>query len=556
MFFKKTKIHGSESFTIFKEIFSHLDEGIRLRIFSSFILGIFQFLLETFFIIVIQGFFISTGLIAFSKGVLPNWYPISIGANYSLILCYGALKGVIYFFKNFILTSTYQRFISTMRLRIFSLVLNPSFKEPHHIVYSVFSEQVVRSGAIINDIIYILMSLITSLALFIYCFKIAMYETIIGVLIIGFFHLILSKFGTWVGDIGNELNEHWENINYSMKNAIKNSFFINIKSKSDQVYIHSRDHLNQYEKSIQSYYFWNSLRGAAPQVLGIIILVILTQLSLRHFHTEKFVLITFLYLFLRFVQAVNETYVWFLDLRFNFPSYQSLMRLVELDIKKENAKKIIQSVSEIDFKNVSFSYENGEPVISAMNLYLQKGDIFVVTGESGTGKSTLIKLISGMIPPTSGEIVINDEPFNSTQFTIGKTISYSGPEPFMINGSLKENLAYSSVQETFDQERATQLLIQFGIWENFSSRDGFETIVKDFQNFSTGQLQRISLVRSLLQHADLLILDEATSNLDVATEKKVIEEIVKSAGERITIISTHRLAFLDIATKKMHLGLS
>lgn len=536
-----------------KEIHIGLEPPVRKRVWLSFILGIFQFFVETFFIIVIQGFFYSTGVIVLENAVLPTWYPTSINANYFLILVYGLLKSLVYFFKNYLNNSAYQKFVSLKRLRIFSRVLNPQFNEPHHIVYSVFNDQVTRGASIVTASVSIMMAAATSVFLFLYCFKIARLETILGVLFILAFQFIISFFGSWVGKIGEELNEHWENINYTMKNAIRNSFFINIKSKNKEVYKSSESLLLQYEGSIRSFYFWSSLKGAIPHLVGIIILVIITHLSLKYFHTQKFVLVTFLYLFLRFVQVVNECYVWLMEIKFCFPSFRSLQDFIQIQDTKDYVKSDITKIERIELRNINFNYEGGISIFNDLNLSLKKGDILVITGESGTGKSTLIKLLTGLINPNSGEIYFNDEQYLSNMKSIGKTISYSGPEPFIINASLKDNLLYASQNSILHEQLAKDLLEKFGMWETFVSREGFQTLVKDFHNFSTGQMQRISLIRALLQDTDLLILDEATSNLDNLTEKKVIDEILRKSSKRITIITSHRLAFLEIATHKLNL---
>ena len=178
----------------------------------------------------------------------------------------------------------------------------------------------------------------------------------------------------------------------------------------------------------------------------------------------------------------------------------------------------------IDIKNVDFKYFNSEDYIfENLNIKIQKGKHTVITGPNGSGKSTLLGLLSQIYYPQNGEINI---------FT--KNIGYVGVTPLIIDSSLKENLTYGNTKKEIKDSELIEMLELFKLFDE--EQYDLEMQISN-RTLSSGQMQKISFIRSLLSDTELLLLDESTSNLDSET-RNLIFNILKSKD--ITIInSTH-----------------
>ena len=174
-------------------------------------------------------------------------------------------------------------------------------------------------------------------------------------------------------------------------------------------------------------------------------------------------------------------------------------------------------------KGIKFKYFNSdEYIFDNLNLEIEKNKHTIITGPNGSGKSTLLGLISKVFYPEEGEIKINTN-----------EIGYVGVTPLIIEGTLKDNLLYGNNSPKKDDE-IIKLIKEFELFNN--DVRGLDTII-DKKSLSSGQMQKISFIRSLLANTKLLLLDESTSNLDIET-KNLIFKILKN--KNITILnSTH-----------------
>ena len=190
-----------------------------------------------------------------------------------------------------------------------------------------------------------------------------------------------------------------------------------------------------------------------------------------------------------------------------------------------------------------------------INFLITKGNTLVIKGQSGTGKSTLLSLILGINIPTSGEILINDFSTSSCTINFDNILGYIGPEPYFINGTIKENLLYglSKDRQITEMElwNALELMELKSLVMNLPNQ--LEESIFDIPQFSTGQKQRLSFSRAIIRRPSILILDEATANLDTATENKIIENLTPLFKNCTSVIVTHKNAFDKIATHEITL---
>lgn len=204
----------------------------------------------------------------------------------------------------------------------------------------------------------------------------------------------------------------------------------------------------------------------------------------------------------------------------------------------------------ISFKNVSFSYKNGEEVLKDFNLEVKAGQTIALVGETGAGKSTIVNLFCRFYEPTSGEIFIDRINYkNMPQNWIHDNLGYVLQSPHLFSGSIKDNIRYGNLQasESDIVDVCKMLKIHDFI---MNLEDGYNTEIGEGGSLiSTGQKQLISFARAVIRKPRLFVLDEATSSIDTETERTIQEAIRTVLEGRTSFIIAHRLSTIRNADK-------
>lgn len=211
----------------------------------------------------------------------------------------------------------------------------------------------------------------------------------------------------------------------------------------------------------------------------------------------------------------------------------------------QNTKLKIDKLRTIDLKNISFKYGIGHDLLKNINLTIREGEKICIIGTSGSGKTTLAKLIVGFQKPTEGKITINNYDMDKiNKKTIRYFINYLPQQPYLFTGTIIENLTFGIYKDISQEkiEEACRIAAILGDIEKMPLK--FNTKFSDGFGLSGGQKQRIALVRVLLSDSPILILDEATSGLDIQTEKLIINNLLKLKNKTIIFIA-HRLAIAE-----------
>jgi ABC-type multidrug transport system fused ATPase/permease subunit len=204
--------------------------------------------------------------------------------------------------------------------------------------------------------------------------------------------------------------------------------------------------------------------------------------------------------------------------------------------------------SSLAFLNVSFRYEwNQDWVIKGLDLEIRKGSVVGIIGRTGTGKSTILDLIMGLIEPESGEIKIDDVGLTGKNVkSWRKKISHVPQTIFLSDCSIAENIALGIPKSEIDHARLLEAVQTAQLAEVINKfPDKFETLVGERGiNLSGGQIQRIGIARALYKKSCVIVLDEATSALDSITESKIIDGILEFPKRATVIMVSHRLSAL------------
>ena len=206
-------------------------------------------------------------------------------------------------------------------------------------------------------------------------------------------------------------------------------------------------------------------------------------------------------------------------------------------------KKNAEFSKDIYFKNVNFQYPNVNVFsIFDLNLKINHGEKIGFIGDSGAGKSTLIDLLLGLLQTTSGNIIVDNKNISENLRNWQNQIGYVPQDIYLLDDTIKKTIAFGIPEKNIDNKKLLKSIEMSQLKEFINSLpDGEHTIVGNRGiRLSGGQKQRIGIARALYNNPKILILDEATSSLDINNEKKVMEEIFSLGGSRTLIIVTHR----------------
>lgn len=206
---------------------------------------------------------------------------------------------------------------------------------------------------------------------------------------------------------------------------------------------------------------------------------------------------------------------------------------------------LYEKMSAIKAQKLSFGYDDRE-IIDRLDFTIKKGSICAVMGESGTGKSTLFKLLLGLYKPHSGRLLLEcEDGEQEIDSSLRGLFSYVPQGDMILSGTIRENITFLSGDVSQQQiENAAKMAVIYDYI--VSLPDGFDTVIGERgAGLSEGQLQRIAIARALLSDSPILLLDECTSALDNETELALLENL-KAQKNKTVILITHRTAALDI----------
>lgn len=238
---------------------------------------------------------------------------------------------------------------------------------------------------------------------------------------------------------------------------------------------------------------------------------------------------------------------------------ERLMEIENISLESNPKINITNEFSnpDIEFNNVSFSYNVNTEVLNNINLKINSGETIGIIGPSGEGKTTLIRLILSLITPSNGTIMLRENDINKKLNHIHRNlISYVPQGNTLFSGTIKDNLRYGNPNAT-DKDIREALKNACALDFVDKLENGIKSIIGEKGvGISEGQAQRLSIARSLLRERPILILDEATSSLDPETEIEVLKSINSLQNKPICIIITHRPSALNICNRilKLHSG--
>ncbi len=270
---------------------------------------------------------------------------------------------------------------------------------------------------------------------------------------------------------------------------------------------------------------------------------------------EAGVLVAFILYIQRFFDPIRNLTMMYTQLQRSMASGSRIFDLLDWEPELVDANDAItlpEIKGEIEFQDVSFSYVEGEDVIRNVNLHVEPGEVVAIVGPTGAGKTTLISLMSRFydVEPDRGAVLVDGyDVRNVVRSSLASQMSMVLQEPFLFSGTVKENIKYNHTDAT--DERMIEASRAVGAHDFIMElEDGYDTYLAERgTNLSLGQRQLLSFARAIVADPKILILDEATANIDSYSEALIQRALSELLRDRTAIVIAHRLSTIRGADK-------
>jgi len=569
----------SSTFGLLGKIVSHLDAKRKKQLIFLFILSIFASLAESISIAMLIpfiGFFINPELYEFNNFFKTVFEFFKINNNKEILATVTSFFALIVILSGYIKLKfikisnvTTEYITSDFRIKIFKFLINQDFsyyfKYGSNEILSNMSQKIgsfttilISSLNILNSILII--SCITSVLVFNEPF----YTPII-VFCIGLFFLIIYKIkvnsilakGQKISVNQNLIIDIFENtIGYLPEIIIYNlkNFYTSILTKTSQK-------TAQYTSEIRTI-------GQTPRILlevFVIIFVIIFIYFSGFAERSTEVNITYLAILAfgaqKSLPLINSIYLYSVNFKGATPNVVGFLNILDSGQNKifENYNyETLDFNKSILLKDISYCYDKGQPnILNSISLEINRGDKIAIKGETGSGKSTLANIISGLLKPTKGKILIDGvEITKQNETNWQKNISIVPQSIFLNDASISENIAIAENLNEIDIDKvkkSAKLAYIDRFIENLPNKYN-EEVGERGVRLSGGQRQRIGIARALYRNSKLIILDEPTNALDAETENLLMNSITNLKGDITVIMISHNNSSLSFFDKVIDLN--
>lgn len=353
--------------------------------------------------------------------------------------------------------------------------------------------------------------------------------------------------------IAAEINDIGEETNRICNEALLN--LKNVKIMNGEGYFFNKysQNFNILKDLTGRLLFYNTIPPYVTEPFIIILLVILLSIiTLDTFSNPASLVASYAVI----VTAIFRLAPTLSRIQVNLTSLQSTLPLVRKLVEYYEACNISASLTaktsdkqtlnqSLELRNISFSYKD-KPVLKNISFKINKGEFIGIAGISGAGKTTLADIISGLLIPQSGDILIDNSSISHPNLKIG----YIPQEYTIISASIRENVAFGNTN--IDDNKVIDALKKAALYDYIQTNfpDGiYSKPFVDGRGFSQGQKQRLAIARTLYPDPDIIILDEATSSLDLKTEDEICNVLNLLKGNKTIIAIAHRLSTLKSADR-------
>lgn len=454
-----------------------------------------------------------------------------------------------------ILKSSYERHLKTETFRSV-LWAKTSYFDKHGAdnILNTIVTQAGQGSRSISRAVKIFEKSLISLVYISIALYIAPFLTIITAIILGLITMIIRYGIEPAYTIGDRVAQANEDIHSTVQDGIegirdikmfqlRDSIFETFQERIDAL-VRSRIAIKRNQEGIDNLY----------QFLSAITVFTLIYVGLTFTGLSLGALGVFLFAIFRLAPRISTLNNLYYGLEGDLPH---IVRTIEFNEEAKQygetdneANERIEGICEVSFDEVSFAYEEGSPVLKDVSFEVEKGEFVGFVGQSGAGKSTIATLLAGLYRPKDGKILANGVPIESFGMDVWREkVSIVRQNPYIFNDTLLDNLLVANADASMDEVKEVCEIAKVTEFLD-DLPDGFQTKLGDEGvRLSGGQKQRVALARALLKDAEILILDEATSDLDSNIEANVQERIEEMEDDYVLLTIAHRLSTIKNADR-------
>jgi ABC-type bacteriocin/lantibiotic exporter with double-glycine peptidase domain len=497
----------------------------------------------------------------------------SIGGKFNLNIT--ALQILIFFFAIFVIRSLLSVVISYLRQKlikdindslsekIFKKYLNKNFlffidSNSSKFISNIILEVDKFAYRLVDSLFYLLADLAIILIVLSYLFYAYFLPAVIFFLItLIFFGFFFKVYRASYKELGEIKTLH----DKEKINQLQNSFYViqTIKLENLENYFLNKFKVAtiQSSKSTFTMQFISELPKNLIEVAMLLIVAVIIGLLFYSFNLSKHEVLSILGLFVfamfRLLPSSNRVLYSINNIRYYFLTTDTLKQQLE-DNDSDNIEKLKHETENdfifkesIQIKQMSFSYNNNIEILKNINLEIKKNETIGIKGHSGAGKSTLLNIICGLLTPSSGQILLDNNDISQVYRSYQRKIGYVPQKIYLVDDSIIKNIIFGQSKKEFDYNLFDNVIKKSNLKEfidNLKNKE--ETIIGERgSKLSGGQQQRIGIARALYKKPEIIIFDEATNALDANSENEILKTINALKKDNTIIIVSHKDSVLD-----------
>ena len=467
--------------------------------------------------------------------------------SFLTIFCHYHKIGFTYKIRKYLTTNIYQKYLN---LSYENFIKENSSKYLKNINFEIkiVSEGLLQSLEFFSEII-----VIVGLAIFLLNYNLEASIIILSISLL-FIYLISIITKKKIFQLGDRIRNFEQ---FRLKNYLESFNLIKeIKIFNKEKFFKNRD-LKLTSESLQNDFLFRFIKSVPRiliELLLIVIFLFIIIVNIGQYDTKY--MLELLAIFgasaFRLMPSVNRIITSLQQLRYALPSTNNIINELSTQtnglFSSVKGKKIIKFNNNILFSNVHFKYKKSKKYIfKNLNLNISSGKIVGIKGKTGSGKTTIVNLISGLIDPTDGLLMIDQVDYKDLDIkSLHKLIGYVPQDVYLMDTTIKENITFGSEDlKKNDIEEAVRKANLDEFVEELP--EGLNTIIGEKSSkISGGQAQRIGIARAIVKKPSILIFDEATNSLDINTEEQIMSGIKKLKGELSIIVISHNSNCLKI----------
>lgn len=548
-----------------RDILAFISTPIAIRFGLGVLIGLLQFGVELGFAASLQAFLLRLEIASPGSVEVPAFLlHQSLAAVLGILCVIVVLRNGFLWAQSYLQGSTLEYFRYLQRKRMIRWVFGSRSASSAQIT-GLFTETLNYAASSILQLQATLAPLVSGVFIGLTLLWLEPKLTLAAAFCLALLFPLLKMFGRKIGNTGTEVTLEWEVTNRRLVMGIKNLLLLRIYAMEERERAEAERTLSRYLHHSFSYYKLSSINYVLPQTIGGLLVCGIALYAHANLDMTPGVLVSYFYLFFRLIQSLSQVSFTVSNFLFQLPHLRQVAdwwaahgreaERLEAETRGTSHEPALSQALGWSFRNLSFTYPEGQiPVFTDFELEIPPGSATVIIGPSGVGKSTLLALLLGELEATRGEVISSSGGIRPDRHQLLSSIGYVGPESFLFEGTIYENVVFglekapseSEIAEAIEQAQCQFIYDLPARLQHLLTEQG--------QGLSAGQKQRISLLRALLRRPKALILDEATSNLDHDTENRLIATLAGLKGKMTLVVVTHREGMLRLADAVVKLG--